>query len=100
VDRSVPPIAPAADAMDVLELGCGTGNDAARLAREGFTSSPPICPLRHGSPTFGGCSARGVVPFHVNAYGVAHCGSARPIVRELEPDYVLEEAGQTVRFFF
>src|SRR5215467_1644481 len=30
------PLLQAAGARDVLELGCGTGNDSARLAREGF----------------------------------------------------------------
>jgi len=38
--------------------------------------------------------------FHVNAQDDRPLREpARPVLRELEPDYVLEEAGQTVRYF-
>ena len=44
--------------------------------------------------------AGGLFLFHVNAHDDRPLRQrARPVLRELEPDYVLEEAGQTVRFF-
>jgi hypothetical protein len=45
--------------------------------------------LRHG----------GLFRFHVNAHDDLPLREpARPVLRELEPDYVLEEAGQAIRF--
>jgi SAM-dependent methyltransferase len=42
----------------------------------------------------------GLFLFHVNAHDDRPLRErARPVLRELEPDYVLEEAGQAVRFF-
>jgi SAM-dependent methyltransferase len=42
----------------------------------------------------------GLFLFHVNAHDDRPLRElSRPVVRELEPDYVLEEARQTVRFF-
>jgi SAM-dependent methyltransferase len=42
----------------------------------------------------------GLFAFHVNALDDRPLRERRrPIVRELEPDYVLEQSGQTVRFF-
>jgi SAM-dependent methyltransferase len=44
--------------------------------------------------------ANGLFLFHVNAHDDRSLReSARPIERELEPDFVLEEAGQRVRYF-
>jgi SAM-dependent methyltransferase len=144
------PLLRAAGATDVLELGCGTGNDAARLAREGFQviatdlSSEAVAAARRkygdlvdvrvldmaaGLPfpeagfdavmanvalhMFTDAVTRavfadvrrvlragGLFLFHVNAHDDRPLREpARPVLRELEPDYVLEEAGQTVRFF-
>lgn len=140
----------AAGARDVLELGCGTGNDAARLAREGFhvvatdLSTEAVAAARQkygdlldvravdmaaGLPfpeaDFDAVMANvalhmftdavtravfadvrrvlregGLFLFHVNAHDDRPLRERwRPVLRELEPDYVLEEAGQTVRFF-
>jgi SAM-dependent methyltransferase len=144
------PLLRAAGARDVLELGCGTGNDAARLAREGFNvvatdlSAEAVTAARQkygdlldlrvvdmaaGLPfTTAGFDAvmanvalhmftdavtravfsevrrvlreGGLFLFHVNAHDDRPLRErARPVLRELEPDYVLEKAGQTVRFF-
>jgi len=144
------PLLTAAGARDVLELGCGTGNDSARLARAGFhvvaidLSSEAVAAAREkygdlvdfrmvdmasGLPfaeasfdavmsnvalhMFTDSVTRAVVAnvrrvlragglflFHVNAHDDRPLRQrARPVLRELEPDYVLEEAGQTVRFF-
>jgi SAM-dependent methyltransferase len=144
------PLLRAAGARDVLELGCGTGNDAARLAREGFhvvatdLSTEAVAAARQkygdlvdvrvvdmvaGLPfpeaSFDAVMANvalhmftdavtravfadvrrvlregGLFLFHVNANDDRPLREPRrPILRELEPDFVLEEAGQTVRFF-
>jgi ubiquinone/menaquinone biosynthesis C-methylase UbiE len=43
---------------------------------------------------------RGLFVFHVNATEDRELRERRrPVVREIEPNYVLEQAGQTVRFF-
>lgn len=144
------PLLRRSEAQDVLELGCGTGNDAARLAREGLhviatdLSSEAVAQARKkygdvvdfqvadmatGLPfpdgSFDAVMANvalhmfsasitraifedvrrllrpgGLFLFHVNAQGDRLLRERwRPVLRELEPDYVLEEAGQTVRFF-
>jgi SAM-dependent methyltransferase len=144
------PLLRAAGASDVLELGCGTGNDAARLARAGFhvvatdLSTEAVAAARQkygdlvdvrvvdmaaGLPfpeagfdavmanvalhMFTDAVTRavfadvrrvlregGLFVFHVNAHDDRPLrAQGRPVLRELEPGYVLEEAGQTVRFF-
>jgi ubiquinone/menaquinone biosynthesis C-methylase UbiE len=144
------PLLRASRAHDLLELGCGTGNDAARLAAESLRvvavdfSSEAInqARARHGdSVDFRVADVAAGLPFpdasfdtvmanvslhmftdaitrsifddvrrvlrlnrlflfHVNALDDRPLRErARPIVRELEPDYVLEDAGQTVRYF-
>jgi SAM-dependent methyltransferase len=137
-------------ARDVLELGCGTGNDAARLAREGlhvvgtdFSAEAlaqarrkygdvvdfQVADMAAGLPfpdgsfdaamsnvslhMFPDAVTRAIVDdvrrvlrpgglflLHVNAHDDRPLRARwRPVLRELEPDYVLEEAGQAVRFF-
>lgn len=144
------PLLRTARGRDVLELGCGTGNDAARLAREGFhvvatdLSTEAVAAARQkygdlfdvrvvdmaaGLPfpeaSFDAVMANvavhmftdavtravfasvrrvlregGLFLFHVNARDDRPLRErGRPVLRELEPDYVLEEAGQTVRYF-
>jgi SAM-dependent methyltransferase len=144
------PLLRASGARDVLELGCGTGNDSARLARQGYRvmatdlSSHAVSAARQkygdlvefrivdmaaGLPfpksRFDAVMANvalhmftdlvtrsvfaevrrvlragGLFLFHVNAHDDRPLRQrARPFLRELEPDFVLEEAGQTVRFF-
>jgi len=144
------PLLRAAGARDVLELGCGTGNDAARLAREGFrvvatdlsTEAVAAAIQKYGDlvdvragdmvaglpfleASFDAVMANvalhmftdavtravfadvrrvlredGLFLFHVNAHDDRPLRERRrPVLRELEPDCVLEEAGQTVRFF-
>ena len=140
-----------AEALTVLELGCGTGNDAARLARAGFNvtatdySSEAIErararyagtgidfrivdmsePLPLGDRTFDAVMSNvsahmfgdevtralfkeigrvvrrdGLLLLHVNSDADRPLREARrPVRSELEPNYVLEESGQTVRFF-
>jgi SAM-dependent methyltransferase len=144
------PLLRVSGSRDVLELGCGTGNDSARLAREGLRvvaadhSAEAIAQARAkygdlvdfqvadmaaGLPfpagSFDAVMANvavhmfpdavtrdifgdvrrvlrpgGLFLFHVNALDDRPLRErVRPVLRELEPDYVLEEAGQTVRFF-
>jgi len=139
-----------AGARTVLELGCGTGNDAARLAAEGYSvtavdlSAEAIEQARakYGSAaTFLLADVTSTLPFadgefdavmgnvalhmfpdrvtrfvfaeirrvvrtgglflfHVNALEDRPLRvRRRPVARELEPNYVLEEEGQTVHFF-
>jgi SAM-dependent methyltransferase len=133
----------------VLELGCGTGNDAARLAGEGYTVTAvdlsgeaigqakakfgpaarflvadiaqPL-PFRDGAfdavmsnvalHMFPDGVTRavfaevgrvirpgGLFLFHVNALEDRPLRARRLPARELEPDYVAEESGQTMHFF-
>jgi SAM-dependent methyltransferase len=138
-----------AGARTVLELGCGTGNDAARLAGEGYSvtaidlSAEAVeqARARFGSVVRfdvadvtrrlpfpdGGFDAvmsnvalhmfpdgvtRGVFAevgrvvragglflFHVNALEDRPLRAARLPARQIEPDYVAEESGQTMHFF-
>jgi SAM-dependent methyltransferase len=133
----------------ILELGCGTGNDAARLAGEGYSvtaidlSGEAIeqARARFGSMVRfvvadmtqrlpfpdGGFDAvmsnvamhmfpdgvtravfaevgrlvrpGGLFLFHVNALEDRPLRARWQPARELEPDYVAEESGQTVHFF-
>jgi SAM-dependent methyltransferase len=133
----------------VLELGCGTGNDAARLAGEGYSVTAVdvsgeaigqaqarfgslarflvadvtrLLPFADGSfdavmsnvalHMFPDDVTRGVFAqvgrlvrpgglfvFHVNSLQDRPLRARRLPARELEPDYVAEESGQTVHFF-
>jgi len=134
----------------VLELGCGTGNDAARLAREGyfltaidlsteaierarnrfgsgidFRVADMAKPLPFQDGSFDAVMSNvalhmfpdrvtravfaevarvvaqgGLFLFHVNAREDRPLRERRrPVARELEPDYVLEQDGQTMHFF-
>jgi SAM-dependent methyltransferase len=133
----------------ILELGCGTGNDAARLAAEGYSvtaidvSSEAIgqAQAKYGSlarflvaditqqlafpdGSFDAVMsnvamhmfpdgvtralfaqvgrlvrAGGLFLFHVNALEDRPLRARRLPARELEPDYVVEESGQTMHFF-
>jgi SAM-dependent methyltransferase len=139
----------AAGVRTVLELGCGTGNDAARLADAGYSvtavdlSSEAIgqARARFGSmarfvvadmaeplpfPDAGFDAVMSNVAMHMFPDGVTRAVFAeverlvrpgglfvfhlnaredRPLrarwqpARELEPEYVVEESGQTVHFF-
>jgi SAM-dependent methyltransferase len=138
-----------AGARTILELGCGTGNDAARLADAGYSvtavdlSSEAIgrARARNGSvarfviadmtqrlPFPGGSfdavmsnvamhmfpdavtravfaevervvRSGGLFLFHVNALEDRPLRARSLPARELEPDYVVEESGQTMHFF-
>src|SRR5215472_9659041 len=134
----------------ILELGCGTGNDAARLAREGYqvtaidlsAEAIAVAQDRFGHAVrflvadiarplpFPDASVDAVmsnVALHMFPDGVTrsafaeirrlvrpgglflfHVNAAedrplrarwRPVARELEPDFVLEQSGQTMHFF-
>lgn len=134
----------------ILELGCGTGNDAARLAREGYTvtaidisaeaierararpgpgvrflQADMAMPLPFPDSSFDAVMSNvalhmfpdsitrsvfaeirrlvrpgGLFLFHVNAIEDRPLRARwRPVARELEKDFVLEEAGQTMHFF-
>jgi SAM-dependent methyltransferase len=138
-----------ARASTILELGCGTGNDAARLAGEGYSvtgidlSAEAVghARARYGSiarfvvadmtrrlPFPGGgfdavmsnvamhsfpdgvtrgvfaetgrlVRPAGLFLFHVNALEDRPLRARQLPARELEPDYVAEESGQTMHFF-
>jgi SAM-dependent methyltransferase len=138
-----------AGARTILELGCGTGNDAARLADAGYSvtaidlSGEAIqqARARYGTMArfavadmtrrlpfpgsgfdavmsnvamhmFPDSVTRGVFAeverlvrpaglflFHVNALEDRPLRACRLPARELEPDYVAEESGQTMHFF-
>jgi len=138
-----------AGARTILELGCGTGNDAARLADAGYSvtavdlSSEAVgrARARYGSvarfviadmtqrlPFPGGSfdavmsnvamhmfpdavtravfaevgrvvRSGGLFLFHVNALEDRPLRARSLPARELEPDYVVEESGQTMHFF-
>jgi SAM-dependent methyltransferase len=133
----------------ILELGCGTGNDAARLAGEGYSVTAidlsgeaigqarakfgPVARFMVADMTRrlpfpdGGFDAvmsnvamhmfpdgvtravfsevgrlvrpGGVFVFHVNSPEDRPLRARRLPERELAPDYVLEESGQTMHFF-
>lgn len=139
-----------AEARTVLELGCGTGNDAARLAGEGyvvtaidlsagaieqagakfgssvsFLVADMASPLPFPDGSFDAVMSNvalhmfpddvtrsvfaevgrlvrpnGLFLFHVNALEDRPLRARwRPVERELEQDYVLEQTGQTMHFF-
>lgn len=139
-----------ASARRVLELGCGTGNDAARLAANGFEVvaldfsrealdearrkygdqvdfrvADLAEPFQFADASFDAVMSNvalhmfsdgatrsvfaevrrvlrpgGLFLFHVNALDDRPLRARwRAVARELEPNYVLEEVGQTVRFF-
>src|SRR5215469_17413303 len=138
-----------ASAATVLELGCGTGNDAARLAGRGYTVTAIDVSgeaIRWGRSRFGtrvdfrvadvtqplpfpessfdavmsnvamhmfpdavtravfaevGRVVRsgGLFLFHVNALEDRPLRARSLPARELEPDYVAEQSGQTMHFF-
>ena len=133
----------------ILELGCGTGNDAARLADEGYS----VTAIDVSGEAIGQAKARsgsvarfmvadmtrrlpfpdegfdavmsnvamhmfpdtvtravfaevgrlvrpgGLFLFHVNALEDRPLRARRQPARELEPDYVVEQSGQTMHFF-
>ena len=133
----------------ILELGCGTGNDAARLAGEGYS----VTAIDLSGEAIGQAQAKfgstvrfmvaditrrlpfpddgfdavmsnvavhmfpdavtravfaevgrlvrtgGLFLFHVNALEDRPLRARRLPARELEPDYVAEESGQTMHFF-
>ena len=133
----------------ILELGCGTGNDAARLAAEGYSvtaidvSSEAIgqAQAKYGSlasflvaditqqlafpdGSFNAVMSNvavhmfpdrvtravfaqverlvrpgGLFVFHVNSLEDRPLRARRLPARELEPDFVAEESGQTMHFF-
>jgi SAM-dependent methyltransferase len=133
----------------ILELGCGTGNDAARLAGEGYSvtavdlSGQAIAraqarfgalatflaaditqPLPFPDESFDAVMsnvalhmfpdavtrvvfaqvgrlvrAGGLFVFHVNSLEDRPLRVRNLPARELEPDYVVEESGQTMHFF-
>jgi SAM-dependent methyltransferase len=148
---TTPFLVPLAEAgvRTVLELGCGTGHDAARLAGEGYSVTAidisaeaiGLARARYGSVASfmvadmtrrlpfpdGGFDAvmsnvamhmfpdvvtravfgevervvrpGGLFVFHVNALEDRPLRARALPARELEPDYVQEESGQTMHFF-
>jgi SAM-dependent methyltransferase len=138
-----------ASARAILELGCGTGNDAARLAGEGYSVTAVDLSgeaVEQARARFGSMArfmvadmsqrlpfpdgdfdavmsnvamhmfpdgvtravfaevrrlvrTGGLFLFHVNALEERPLRARWQPARELEPDYVVEESGQTVHFF-
>src|SRR5580704_16718904 len=91
----------------ILEMGCGTGHDAARLADEGFdvvmsNVAMHMFPDAVTRTLFAevGRVVRpgGLFAFHVNALEDRPLRARALPARELEPDYVAEESGQTMHF--
>jgi SAM-dependent methyltransferase len=139
----------AAGVRTILELGCGTGNDAARLAAEGyavtaidisgeaieqararfgtavtFSVADMTRRLPYADEAFDAVMSNvavhmfpdrvtrslfaeigrlvrsgGLFVFHVNSVDDRPLRARQLTARELEPDYVLEESGQTMHFF-
>jgi len=143
------PLREAAGVRTILELGCGTGNDAARLAGEGYL----VTAIDLSGEAIGQAKAKfgsmarfmvadmtqrlpfpgrgfdavmsnvamhmfpdgvtralfaevgrlvrtgGLFVFHVNALEDRPLRARCLPARELEPDYVAEESGQTMHFF-
>ena len=133
----------------ILELGCGTGNDAARLASEGYSVTAIDLSgeaIGQAKAKFGAMASfmvadmtqrlpfpdrgfdavmsnvamhmfpdtvtravfaevgrlvrpSGLFLFHVNALEDRPLRARRQPARELEPDYVVEQSGQTMHFF-
>jgi SAM-dependent methyltransferase len=133
----------------ILELGCGTGNDAARLAAAGYSVTAidlsgeavdqararygamarfAVADMTHRLPFPSGSfdavmsnvavhmfpdgvtrsvfaevgrvvRSSGLFLFHVNALEDRPLRARSLPARELEPDYVVEESGQTMHFF-
>ena len=133
----------------ILELGCGTGNDAARLAAEGYSVTAidvSGVAIGQAQARFGSLArflvadmtrrlpfpdgsfdtvmsnvamhmfpdevtravfaqvgrlvrAGGMFVFHVNSLEDRPLRARKLPARELEPDYVAEESGQTMHFF-